>query len=183
MRIVAGRFGGRRLLAPAGDTTRPTSDRIREAIFSSLQAAGVVEGARVLDLYAGTGALALEALSRGALRAVCVERDRRALGVLRANVEALGLGPGEVEIRARDVQRALHEALTRAESYDLVLMDPPYRLAAGLGATLGPALAGLLADGGRLVSESDRREPLDLPELPLMTERRYGDTLIRLHSL
>jgi 16S rRNA (guanine966-N2)-methyltransferase len=180
VRIVAGAWGGRRLTAPAGDTTRPTSDRVREALFSAL---GPLEGAVVLDLFAGTGALGLEALSRGAARAVFVEQDRRALAALRANVAALGAPAAAVSVRAQDVRRAVRDAVDAADTYDLVLVDPPYRLAAGLGAELGPALAALLAPGGRVVTESDRRSPMDLtPVLPLTRERRYGDTLLRTHA-
>lgn len=180
MRIVAGGFGGRRLVAPPGDVTRPTSDRVREALFSAL---GPLDGLIVLDLFAGTGALGLEALSRGATRAVFVECDRRALTALRANVAALGPPAGAVAVHARDVARVLRDAVRRADAYDLVFVDPPYRLAAGLGAELGPALAELLAPGGRIVTESDRRSPLDLTAvLPLRSERRYGDTLIRVHT-
>jgi 16S rRNA (guanine966-N2)-methyltransferase len=178
VRIVAGVHGGRRIAAPPGDTTRPTSDRVREALFSIL---GPLHDARVLDLYAGSGALGLEALSRGASHAVLVEKDRRALTVLRANVEALGLGPQAAEVRAGDAGRVARTALDDAEAYDLVFLDPPYRLAAGLGAALGPVLAGLLAPGARVVTESDRRDPMGL-ELPLTQERRYGDTLIRIHT-
>jgi 16S rRNA (guanine966-N2)-methyltransferase len=176
VRVVAGRFGGRRLSAPPGRGTRPTSDRVREALFSIL---GPLDGARALDLYAGSGALGIEALSRGAAEAVFVERDARAADVLRANLEALG---AEAELRRVDVLAALREARKRGETYDLVLCDPPYRLAPGLGRSLGEALAPLLAAGARVVTESDRRAPLDLDDLPLTDERRYGDTLIRIHS-
>jgi 16S rRNA (guanine966-N2)-methyltransferase len=178
VRVVAGRFGGRRLSAPRGSATRPTSDRVREALFAMLGALG---GERVLDLFAGSGALGIEALSRGAGSAVFVERARPALDVLRGNLDALGLGPDVAEVRAADARAALRAARSRAETYDLVFVDPPYRLAAGLGAELSEALAGLLAPGGRVVTESDRRAPLEL-ELPQTHERRYGDTLIRIHT-
>ena len=174
MRIVAGRYGGRRLQAPPGRATRPTSDRVREAVFSIL---GPLDGARVLDLYAGSGALGLEALSRGAAEVVFVERDARALAVLRANLDALG---AEADVRRADALAALRDARERGETYDLVLCDPPYRLAPDLGRSLGEALVPLLADGARVVTESDRRAPLELP-LTLTDERRYGDTLIRIH--
>ncbi|HEV2815251.1 MAG TPA: 16S rRNA (guanine(966)-N(2))-methyltransferase RsmD [Solirubrobacteraceae bacterium] len=173
MRVIAGRHKGRRLHAPPG--ARPTSDRVREALFSIL---GPLDGARVLDLYAGSGALGLEALSRGAAAAVFVERDGRALAALRTNLEALG---AEGEVRRADVLAALREARERGETYDLVLCDPPYRLAPDLGRSLGEALAPVLAEDARVVTESDRRAPLDLDLLPLTDERRYGDTLIRIH--
>ena len=177
MRVVAGRFGGRRLSAPPGRGTRPTSDRVREALFSIL---GPLDGA-ALDLYAGSGALGIEALSRGAERAVFVEQDSRAAGALKANLDALGLSEPEAELRRRDVLGALRDARERGETYSLVLCDPPYRLAAGLGGTLSEALGPLLPGGGRVVTESDRRDPLSLT-FPLIDERRYGDTLIRIHQ-
>jgi 16S rRNA (guanine966-N2)-methyltransferase len=175
VRVVAGRFGGRRLSAPPGRATRPTSDRVREALFSIL---GPLDGIRVVDLYAGSGALGIEALSRGAAEAVFVERDPRAVAVLRANLEALG---AEAQVRRTDVLAALRDARERGETYDLALCDPPYRLAPGLGGSLGEALVPVLAQGARVVTESDRRTPLDLDPLPLTDERRYGDTLIRIH--
>ena len=175
MRIVAGRFGGRRISAPPGQRTRPTSDRVREALFSIL---GPLAGERVLDLYAGSGALGIEALSRGAAEAVFVERDARAAAVLRENLSALGT---DADVRRADALAVLRDAAKRGETYDLVLCDPPYRQAPDLGEALGEALVPVLADGARVVTESDRRAPLDLP-LPLTDERRYGDTLIRIHQ-
>ncbi|MDX6690448.1 MAG: rRNA (guanine966-N2)-methyltransferase [Solirubrobacteraceae bacterium] len=176
MRIVAGQFGGRRLVAPPGDATRPTSDRVREALFSVLGAG--VEGARVLDLYAGSGALGLEALSRGAASAVFVDRAPKAIAAVAANAEALGV---EADVRRMEARTALRTASARGEAYDLVFLDPPYRHAAGLGRELSEALPAVLAPGARVVSESDRREPLEL-DLPLTDERRYGDTVIRIHD-
>lgn len=175
MRVVAGTLGGRRLRAPPGTGTRPTSDRVREAVFSMLGAD--VVGARVLDLFAGSGALGIEALSRGAASVVFVERERRALGVLRENLRALEV---TAEVRPGDALRALGEAARAGEAYDLVLLDPPYRHAPVLGAQIGQGLEGLLAPGATVVAEMDHRTPLEL-DLPLRTERRYGDTTIRLH--
>ena len=176
MRVVAGRYGGRRLVAPPGSATRPTSDRVREALFSVLGPS--VQGARVLDLYAGSGALGIEALSRGAASAVFVDRSPRAVAAIRANLEALGI---EADVRRREARTALRAASARADTYDLVFLDPPYRRAAELGRELSEALPAVLAPGARVVSESDRREPLELA-LPLADERRYGDTLIRIHD-
>jgi 16S rRNA (guanine966-N2)-methyltransferase len=178
MRIVSGRFGGRRLQAPAGRETRPTSDRVREALFSTL---GPLDGAVVLDLFAGSGALALEALSRGAERADLVERDPRAAAVARANAEALGLSPDEARVLRMPALRALQDARRRGAAYDLALLDPPYRDAPRLGAELSESLQAVLAPGARVVTESDRRSPLEL-SLPIVHERRYGDTLIRIHT-
>ncbi len=175
MRVIAGRFGGRRLAAPPGRGTRPTSDRVREALFSIL---GPLDGETVLDLYAGSGALGIEALSRGARSVVFVERDPRALAVLRGNLATVG---AEGEVRRGDVLAALRDARERGETYDLVLCDPPYRLAPDLGRSLGEALRPVLASEARVVTESDRRAPLELDLLSLTDERRYGDTLIRIH--
>lgn len=178
MRIVAGRFGGRRLQAPPGRDTRPTSDRVREALFATL---GPLDGAVVLDLFAGSGALGLEAVSRGAARADLVERDARAAAVARANAEALGLGRDEVAVWRIAARRALQDARRRGATYDLVLLDPPYRDAPRLGRELSEPVAAVLAPGARVVTESDRRMPMQLA-LPLLDERRYGDTLIRIHT-
>ena len=172
MRVVAGEFKGRRLVAPRGRRTRPTADRVREALFSML---GDVSGARVLDLYAGSGALGIEALSRGAESAVFVERDRAALAALERNLEATG-APGEV--RRQDVARFL----ARQEgTFDLVFCDPPYDGAPAIAATLAAALPEILDEDARIVTESDKRNPLVLP-LPLVVERSYGDTRIAIHS-
>jgi len=179
MRIVSGRLGGRRISAPPGTDTRPTSDRVREALFSAL---GPLRGETALDLFAGSGALAIEALSRGAARAVLVEKDARAAGVIRANLDALDLGPDEAVVRRRDALAALRDASEAGETYDLVFLDPPYRLATGLGPELALALAPVLAPGARVIGESDRRTPLDLPGLSTTFERRYGDTLLRIHK-
>jgi 16S rRNA (guanine966-N2)-methyltransferase len=176
MRVIAGNWGGRGLQAPRGDATRPTSDRVREALFSVLGAR--VEGARVLDLFAGSGALGLEALSRGAAEATFVDSAPAAIRAVRANLEALG---GVAEVRRADARRYLGSASAAARQYDLVFLDPPYRLAGRLGSELTAALPAVLAPGAAVVAESDRRAPLDLG-LPLEDERRYGDTLIRIHG-
>jgi 16S rRNA (guanine966-N2)-methyltransferase len=179
MRIVAGRLGGRRFQAPPGTDTRPTSDRVREALFSAL---GPLDGEAVLDLFAGSGGLSLEALSRGAAHAVLVERDARAAAVIRRNLDDLGLGDDEARVRRRDALKALRDAREAAETYHLVFLDPPYRHAAGLGPELAQALLPILAPGARVIGESDRRTPLDLPGLTTTFERRYGDTLLRIHT-
>ncbi len=176
MRVIAGRWGGRRLQAPPGDATRPTSDRVREALFSVL--ADRVPGARVLDLFAGSGALGIEALSRGAAVVTFVDSAPAALRAVRANLEALG---AEAQVRRSDARRFLRSASAAARYYDLVFLDPPYRLAGRLGDELTAALPAVLAPGAAVVAESDRRAPLELG-LPLFDERRYGDTLIRIHG-
>ncbi len=177
MRVIAGRYGGRRLRAPAGAATRPTSERVREAVFSML---GPLDGAHVLDLFAGSGALGIEAISRGAARATFVERSPTARAVLEANLEGLGIEPSTGRVRGGDARPELRGAAARGERYDLVFLDPPYRQADALGRALAGPLATVLAPGGRVICESDRRRPLELG-LPLERERRYGDTLIRVH--
>jgi len=175
MRVVAGRYGGRTLVAPRGNVTRPTSDRVREALFSILAS---VEGARVLDLFAGSGALGIEALSRGAAQATFVDSANVAVVAIRRNLEQLG---ERAEVVRMPVLRALACSPVDAGQYDLVFLDPPYRLAGSLSPELSLALPPLLAPQARVVVESDRRDPLVLA-LPLMRERQYGDTLIRVHG-
>jgi 16S rRNA (guanine966-N2)-methyltransferase len=176
MRVISGRYGGRRLQAPSGAATRPTSDRVREALFSVL--GDRVDQARVLDLFAGSGALGIEALSRGAAEATFVDSAPAAIRALRANLQALG---AEAEVRRADARRFLGGASAAARQYDLVFLDPPYRLAGRLGSELTAALPAVLAPGAAVVAESDRRAPLELG-LPILDERRYGDTLIRIHG-
>jgi|SRR5271167_4609231 len=177
MRVIAGRLGGRRLKTPTGRVTRPTSDRVREAVFAML---GELEGASVLDLFAGTGALGIEALSRGAARAVFVERDANAARVLKQNLAALGIGPTEAEVRRADALRAIRSAWARQETYDLVFIDPPYGQAHEWGPRLWAVLPSLLRPAARIVVESDRRAPLEL-QADVERERRFGDTSIRIH--
>ncbi|HET7484800.1 MAG TPA: RsmD family RNA methyltransferase [Solirubrobacterales bacterium] len=178
MRVIAGELGGRRLVAPRGWKVRPTSDRAREAIFSVLGAR--VEGAAVLDLFCGTGALAIEALSRGAARATLVDRDTRAaLG----NVENLGLGE-RVELVRADVTRWL-SGLPGGEDaprFDLVFVDAPYRLADRVGQELDTHLPRLLNPGGRAIVESGARRPLRIDSLPRLRQRRYGAADVSLYG-
>ena len=176
MRVIAGTYGGRRLQAPPGTDTRPTADRVREALFSIL--GDRVQDARVLDLFAGSGALAIEALSRGAREATLVDNAAPAIRAITANLETLEADATVVRAEAR---RFLGGASRSGHSYDLVFLDPPYRLAASLGSDLSAALAAVVAPGGTVVAESDRRAPLEV-DLPLEDERRYGDTLIRIHG-
>jgi len=178
VRVVAGELGGRRLVAPRGWRVRPTSDRVREAIFSAL---GDIEGAHVLDLYCGTGALAIEAISRGAEEATLVDRDvRAALG----NVRNLKLQDRVDLVRADAAAwlkpRAANDE-RQAMEFDLIFIDPPYKLADRLGPELDPYLPGHLTEGGRVIVESSARKPLGL-SLPLLRERRYGGTLVTFHG-
>jgi 16S rRNA (guanine966-N2)-methyltransferase len=172
VRVVAGEFKGRPLRAPRGMRTRPTADRVREALFSMLVN---VTGARVLDLYAGSGALGIEALSRGAASAVFVECDPRVAAVIERNLRSLEL---HQEVVRQDALRFLG----RAEGpFDLVFCDPPYDSVPRIAGPLAERLPALLANGARIVTESDKRMPLELP-FALLAERTYGDTRIAIHG-
>jgi 16S rRNA (guanine966-N2)-methyltransferase len=171
MRVVAGEFKGRRLHAPRGRRTRPTGDKVREALFSIL---GDVSGLRVLDLFAGSGALGIEALSRGAREAVFVDRDQRAIDAIHRNLDAIGVTAAVVH------DDALTFAGQRQGGYDLIFVDPPYDSAVRLTGPLSERLPALLTDDARIVTESDKRTPLVL-DLPLVLERTYGDTRIAIH--
>jgi 16S rRNA (guanine966-N2)-methyltransferase len=170
VRVVAGSFKGRTLHAPKGNSIRPTSDKVRGAIFNVL---GDVEGLRVLDLFAGTGALGIEALSRGAADAVFVETEPAAV---ERNVAAVGV---DVRVDRRDALLFLAQA---GDRYDLVFLDPPYSSAPSLGARLTQLLPAVLSKNARIVTESDKRAPLDLG-FPLEFERDYGHTRIRIHRV
>jgi 16S rRNA (guanine966-N2)-methyltransferase len=169
VRIVAGSRKGARIFAPKGRGTRPTSDRVREAVYATL---GPVEGADVLDLYAGSGALGLEALSRGAASATFVEADRDAVRTIERNVEKLGL-PGASVVRS-DVGRFLSATEVR---YDLVFADPPYEMVESLRMSLAPHLVRVLASGGFIVLEISAAAEPELP-LSVRTSRRYGSTRV-----
>jgi len=172
MRIVGGSAGGRRLVTPAGRNTRPTSDRVREGLFSSL--GGDLAGRSFLDLYAGSGAVGLEAASRGAAPVTLVERDAKALHAVRENVAALGFS--QVDVRNDDVTRFLRGAAT---PFNVVFLDPPYaddvdELLALLAA------GGWVAPGGEVVVERDTRgtPPRWPPQLDADRSRRYGDSTL-----
>ena len=169
MRIIAGRWRGRALLAPPGEATRPTADRTREALFSMLTSRlGSFEELRVADIFAGTGALGLEALSRGAAHCTFVERDRDALAVLKANVEKLGASGTDIRAQAA-------EGFTGGP-FDLVLLDPPY--ASSLGQKVLPRLA--LEPGAWASIETAFNEDVDLPGFSVETSRRHGKAKLTL---
>ena len=173
MRVISGRLGGRQLLAPKGWKVRPTSERVREAVFSAL---GSIDDVAVADLYCGTGALAIEAISRGAAGAAMVDRDTRpAMG----NVHNLGL-TGEAELIRADPVTWLGSA-GQTGAFDLIFIDPPYRMAPDVAADLDRAVPGALAPGGRVVTESAAGVPLELPSLEPIRERRYGRTVVTFH--
>jgi 16S rRNA (guanine(966)-N(2))-methyltransferase RsmD len=178
VRVIAGELKGQRLVAPRGWKVRPTSDRVREAIFSAL--GDRVVGAQVLDLYCGTGALAIEALSRGAASGVLVDRDTRpALG----NVQRLGLNE-KVELVRADVGRWLGQvsSASAAGKFDLVFVDAPYKLADRVAQDLNIHLPGLLAKGGRAVIESGARRPLRIESLEPLRQRRYGAADVTIYA-
>lgn len=163
MRVVAGDLRGRRIESPTGDATWPTTDKVREAVFNALVSLGAVEGARVLDLFAGTGAMGIEALSRGAAHCTFVEQDRAALAVLRANIDKLG-----VSQRSTVVSGDATSALVGGHAADIVIVDPPYGFAdwGRVLANVGDAL--VIIESGAPVSVPDGWECL--------RERRYGRT-------
>lgn len=182
MRIVAGRFKGHGLVAPAGLATRPTSDRLRESLFNILahDVASPVEGARVLDLFAGTGALGLEALSRGARFALFVEEAAPARAAIRRNIEALGL-TGAAKIFRRDASRLGPMPPSAGGPFDLVFCDPPYGQGLVLPALSSAAAGGWLASGALVVAETGAHDAFAaLSGFELCTERRYGETAIRI---
>ena len=179
-RIISGTAGGRRLRTPTGSATRPTSDRVREALFSRLEHRGLLDGTRVLDLYAGSGALGLEAASRGAAAVVLVESHKGAASAIRANIAAVAI-PG-VRLVVDTVERALAAGPPDGIPSDLVLLDPPYDLSED---ALAAALAALVANGwlgpeSFVVVERSTRSPQ--PRWPagleLSGEKRYGETAV-----
>jgi 16S rRNA (guanine966-N2)-methyltransferase len=172
MRVVAGQYRGRRLTAPRGTDVRPTSDRVREAVFSIL---GDISGLRVLDLFAGSGALAIEALSRGAASATLVENGRAALEAIRANLAPLQ--DADADVVGADAVVWLGG---KRGPYDLVFLDPPYSEAGKLAGPLSQKLPAALSPNALIVSESDKRDPLVL-DFPLEDERAYGHTRIAIH--
>jgi 16S rRNA (guanine966-N2)-methyltransferase len=176
MRIIGGTHRGRRIAAPKGAHTRPTGDRVREALFNLV---GPVDGASVLDLYAGSGALGLEALSRGARRCVFVETDGAACRAIRANLETLGLTGGLVT--QRDALAVLREERTAGRRHELLLLDPPYERWQELEPRLTKLVPAVVAEAGMVVVETDARVEPTLP-LDLVTTRRYGSARLTLFA-
>lgn len=176
MRIVAGTRRGHRIAAPRGVVTRPTGDRVRESAFALV---GPVDGASVLDLYSGSGAMGLEALSRGAARCVFVERDRAACRVIRENLERLGFAAADV--RCRDSVASLRDDVAHGLRYDLVLADPPYDDWRDVQEALAGSLPPVLSEGALVVVETAARVEPVLP-LDRVTSRRYGSARITVFS-
>jgi 16S rRNA (guanine966-N2)-methyltransferase len=172
VRIVAGSRKGARIFAPQGLDTRPTGDRVREAVFNLV---GPVDGASVLDLYAGSGAMGLEALSRGAASAVFVESDREACRTIQRNLDKLGLDGAEIACR-----EALRFLAAERRRFDLILVDPPYEMVESVAVRLALYLPGVLAENGLVALESSARAEPELPPLELRTSRRYGAARVSL---
>lgn len=177
-RIISGAVGGRRLVVPAGNVTRPTSERAREGLFNTLSTYLDLDGARVADLYSGTGAVGLEALSRGASHALFVDRDPMAIRALRRNVSALGLSGAEILQAA--VERVVQN--TSGNPYDVIFLDPPYAMRdEGLAEVLSRLenAAWLAADGICVVERSHRSGPVSWPDgLDALRDRRYGEGVL-----
>lgn len=180
VRVIAGTERGRRLQVPPGDLVRPTSDRVKEAVFSALDARGLVTGATVLDLWAGSGALAVEALSRGAERAVLVELEESAVEAIRQNVERCGLG-GRARVVRSEVARFVAGAAAPEAPFDLILADPPYDADRGALCDVLRALVagGLTEEGVHLVLELPASGARDFPgPWRVVWDRAFGDTLV-----
>jgi len=177
MRIIAGSRKGARIFAPKGTDTRPTGDRVREAAFN-LIGPGRVDEARVLDLFAGSGAMGLEALSRGAAHATFVEADRAACQTINRNLDKLELAGATV--LCQDVMTALRGDVRMGTRYDLVLVDPPYRRFSSLQNALIQLLPEVLDPDGLLVVETSASEEPELPPLAARTSRRYGSARLTL---
>jgi 16S rRNA (guanine(966)-N(2))-methyltransferase RsmD len=176
VRIVGGKDRGRTIESVPGDATRPTADRVRQSLFDLLGQR--CDCLRVLDLYAGTGALSLEALSRGAESAVLVESAKAAIVVINENLSNLKYEP-QARLLREDVARALVTLAARGERFDLIFSDPPYALLAAQRTADEIARLGLLNPGGRLVLEHGKKEPSPTPpEGWLLDERRYGETSV-----
>ncbi len=174
MRVIAGTRKGHKLAAPRGLDTRPTSDRVRESIFNLV---GPVDAAKVLDLFAGSGALGIEALSRGAASAVFVEHDAEAVRTIERNLDRLRLTGARVV--HGDALRTIAQEATAEAKYDLVLVDPPYGMLTEIQPRLARHLPPLLAADGLLVFETDARTEPELP-LAVRTSRKYGQTRVTL---
>ncbi len=177
MRVIAGRCKGRRLSGPKGASVRPTSDKVREAVFDILPRP--FPYSRVLDLFAGTGAMGIEALSRGAAEAVFVDSNASAVRVIKANLEACGLLDTS-RVYRRDARDALRTLEKKGERFDAIFIDPPYDTSLVAGTLEEIDNLGLLNPGGVVVAESSKRAPVapSLASMELADERKYGDTLV-----
>jgi 16S rRNA (guanine966-N2)-methyltransferase len=186
MRIISGSAAGRALKAPKGFAVRPTPDLVKQAVFNSLGPS--VDGARVLELFAGTGSLSLECLSRGAASIVCVEISSRNAEFIRANLLACGLEPHQMEIRIQDVSVAINQLAQLNRQFDLIIADPPYgqknvgHRSQSMAQQLldNAVLPRLVASGGRLVLGHTKRDALDVPSpWTELKKLHHGDSVMR----
>lgn len=184
MRVIAGSARGTRLAVPRGMHTRPTADRVREALFSIIQSRFVLEDARVLDICAGTGSLGIEALSRGALSCCFIENDRNALAILKKNLSTVRYD-ARAELLELDALKALNLLAARRNLFDIVFFDPPY--ASSLYQVVAETLCNrsLLKVGGLFITESDVRNPLPdhVGKFVKIDSRNYGDTVLDFYTL
>lgn len=170
MKVISGIYKNRQLKTPKGDRTRPTSSKVRGSVFDILQ--GEIEGARFLDLFAGSGSMGIEALSRGAKSAVFVEKDRNAANCIRENLNALGI---DAKLLQLDAQVAVKKLQKLGEVFDLIYVDPPYALDVG---PLLEKLPTLLAENGLILLEQGKRAKISADHLELVDERHFGDTTL-----
>ncbi len=181
-RIITGKAKGTKLVTPAGSACRPTSGRTKEALFSLLGSR--VEGARLLDLFAGSGQIALEALSRGAAEAVLIERDRLALKAIKTNIQKTGLSKG-ARLLAGDYRGRLKQLKRAGESFDIIYVDPPWRRSAGIWKAMEDLLLPLLLPDGMIILESDKTDGLEgLPDtaLTLVRSCQYGSGVLSFYQ-
>jgi 16S rRNA (guanine(966)-N(2))-methyltransferase RsmD len=184
VRIIAGTFRSRPLTAPAGEATRPTSDKLRGALFNILTSAGMVEGKRFLDLYAGSGAVGIEAISRGAAHSVMVENDKLALRALHSNLKSFGI-TREATVLERDVTNALHE-LQSLSRFDVIFLDPPWKEEKAYQQTLEKISPGLLVDSqSTIIAEHEKHfDPGDVVgKLQRMRVHKQGDAVLSFYRL
>ena len=177
MRVISGMLKGRRLTAPAGLATRPTADRIKESVFNIL--GNTVQSKQVLDLFAGTGALGIEALSRGATRTFFIDQAKASLSAIRTNIRNLGIGD-QTRVIQWNISKGLNCLASTPATFDLVFMDPPYETHAVTPALAALVSCGALAPGACIVIEHSLREPLASPmaSLRITDQRRFGKTLV-----
>jgi 16S rRNA (guanine966-N2)-methyltransferase len=184
MRIIAGEFRSRQITAPVGEATRPTSDKLRGTLFNILAAMGLVEGIRFLDLYAGSGAVAIEAISRGAAHAFLVENDRDALKALHKNLKSLNLA-SEVTVMDRDVANAIH-ALERLSRFDVVFLDPPWKDEAAYSHTLEQLSRSKLIDAATIVIAEHEKHFHPEEKYGLLVrfrEHKQGDAVLSFYRI
>jgi 16S rRNA (guanine(966)-N(2))-methyltransferase RsmD len=185
MRVIAGKYRSRNIESLPGNETRPTYDRLKETLFNILQSAGVIEGATFLDLFAGTGSVGIEALSRGAERVVFVESNRKAANLIRSNLKSLNIDEG-ADVFQEEVADALPMLMNAAEQFDIVFLDPPYALAGEYGRSLRLLSTGsLLKPHSLVIAEHDKRFEPGEDHSPLKRYRRLdqGDSALSFYRL